>query len=75
VEVCIAIGTIDICDNIDVTFVFHANTLEKKYVKCAGMSRVFYTCYQLMKGRLSAIDHYCHLPFLTVFVESYPSRL
>jgi len=60
VEDCASIDTINVGDIIDVAFVFHANTLEKEYVNCAGMSRVFFTCYQLINGGLSAIDHYRH---------------
>jgi hypothetical protein len=67
--------TINVCNIIDVAFVFHANTLEKEYVNCAGMSRVFYTRYQLINGGLSATDHYRYLPFSSIFVQSYPSRL
>jgi hypothetical protein len=75
VEDCASIDTINVGDIIDVAFVFHTSTLEKEYVNCAGMSRFFYTRYQLINGGLSAIDHYLHLPFSNVFIESYPLRL
>jgi hypothetical protein len=50
VEDCASIDTINVSEIIDVAFVFHANTLEKEYVNCAGMSRSFFTHYQLING-------------------------
>jgi hypothetical protein len=38
VEDCTTMETINVCNIIDVAFVFHANTLEKEYVNCAGMT-------------------------------------
>jgi hypothetical protein len=42
-EVCSPLVTIKIRDIHDIAFVFHADKLEKEYVNCAGMKRVFYT--------------------------------
>jgi hypothetical protein len=56
-------------------FIFHVKALDNEFVNCAGMSRVFYTCYRLLNGTLSAIDHCVFLPFSRVCVESYPSRV
>ncbi len=68
-------GIIHVSSIIDVAFIFHANALEKEFVNCAGMSRLFYTHYRIINGRLLAIDHRLHFPFSRVCGESFPSWL
>jgi hypothetical protein len=39
---CSTLAVINIFDIHDLAFVFHAFTLEKQVVNCAGMTRVFF---------------------------------
>jgi hypothetical protein len=41
-EDCSSTDKISVYDVCDMAFVFHPDLLEKKYVNCAGMSRVFF---------------------------------
>jgi hypothetical protein len=66
VEDCSSFSVIIIGDIQDVAFVFHAYALEQEYINCAGIAWVYYTCSYLSgNGRLAAMDHCIHLPFLT----------
>lgn len=63
-EVCTPLVSIKIRDSHDISFVFHANTLEKEYVNCAGMKRVFYTCYRVHSdGEFLGVDCQFLIPF------------
>jgi hypothetical protein len=51
---------------MDLAFVFHADMLEKQYVNCAGMTRVYFTRYHFHHdGRPELIDCHVHHPFST----------
>jgi hypothetical protein len=51
-------------DIIDIAFIFHADTLEKEFINCAGMTRVYFTRYQYLHGGgLLYINNHTHLPF------------
>jgi hypothetical protein len=61
---------------VDIAFIFHADTLEKEFINCAGMNRVYFTCYQYQPdGRLSYINRHAHSPFSLTTIESFPSRM
>jgi hypothetical protein len=75
-EDCSSLVPISIYAIRDLAFVFHAVTLEKKLVNCAGMTRVFFTRYRLLGNRrVEAVDCQVHSPFSSTYVESYPSRM
>jgi hypothetical protein len=75
-EDCSSVVVINIYAIRNLAFVFHAVTLEKKLVNCAGMTRVFFTQYCLLGNhRLEAVDCHVHSPFSSTYVESYPSQM
>jgi hypothetical protein len=75
-EDCRTLALINVRDVKDLAFVFHADTLEKQYVNCAGMTRVYFTRYRFHHdGRPELIDCRVHAPFSSTYVESYPSRI
>jgi hypothetical protein len=75
-EVCSSLATINIRDIHDLAFVFHADKIEKEYVNCAGMKRVFYTRYRChADGTFVLVDCRIHIPFSNLYIESYPCRI
>jgi hypothetical protein len=73
-EDCIGVSVISINDVHDIAFVFHLDVLEKKFVNCAGMSRVYFSRYCIQRnGEFSTCDHQVMSPFLYSPCESYPS--
>jgi len=61
---------------VDIAFIFHADTLEKEFINCAGVTRVYFTHYQYLRGgRLLYINNHAHLPFSLNTIESFPSRM
>jgi hypothetical protein len=73
-EDCVAVSIISVHSVQDVAFVFHPDVLERKYVNCAGMTRVFYTRYRIQRGGVIDV---CNVQSLSPFsyspCESYPS--
>jgi hypothetical protein len=76
-EICsVSSASISVNDVVDLAFVFHADTLEKEYVNCAGMIRVFFTRYRCQRdGRLVLVTEHAHAPFSRYAMESFPSRI
>jgi hypothetical protein len=73
---CSSLLVINIFDIHDLAFMFHATTLEKHFVNCAGMTHVFFTRYCLLGSqRVVLVDYHIHSPFSNSYVESYPSRM
>jgi hypothetical protein len=63
-------------DDMDIAFVFHADTLEKEFFTCAGMTRVYFTRYKYQPySRLLYINHHNHSPLSLTTMESFPSRM
>jgi len=52
---------------IDVAFVFHMKFLETQLPNCAGMTRVYNWLTEVCSNQ--------HLPFSTIVMDSYPSRI
>jgi hypothetical protein len=74
--VCSSSSTIHKGSVKDIAFVFHINILENDHPNCAGMSRVFFTrhCYD-ERNRLQEVACQNHVPFSSVALDSYPSRI
>ncbi len=67
--------TLHVCYIVDLAFVFHAVTLEKQFLNCAGMERVFFIRYRFQDNRFSVVQVHQHSPFSKAYAESYPSRM
>jgi hypothetical protein len=67
---CSSTDKISVYDVCDIAFVFRPNLLEKKYVNCAGMSRVFFS-----RCRLQNNGGQVQSPFEYSPCESFPSRM
>jgi len=58
---CSSLLVINIFDIHDLAFMFHATTLEKHFVNCAGMTHVFFTRYCLLGSqRVVLVDYHIH---------------
>jgi hypothetical protein len=75
-EMCSELCDISINDITDIAFVFHVDTLQRDFMNCAGMSRVYFTRYRCRRdGTLSYFHGQMHSPFSMSTIESFPSRM
>jgi len=75
-EDCDAVSVISVHNVRDIAFVFHPDALEKKYVNCAGMTRVFFSRYHILRnGEFASCNVQVLSPFSYSPCESYPSRI